>query len=246
MENPVYPTDYIFKQKIDIKDGSNQYLLSEITNNVNTVEQFQTDDIEFDIDMENKTLSCVMGLPGSTPSDTKPKLYSNLVGSVFSDSLLKVGVATITENGQFVPYDFGDYWFVDQINVSVPNKQSIVLSDIKYNKKSIGFNRRSVNWTYTAYANNNRKIVGFLLYKLQNGYYEFGITCLSNNQTRGFSKPNGAIGNYMWECFNETSNDTRTIGISIKGVEIYYNDDTITTNNSWTVLRLTDYTITDI
>lgn len=129
VEDPVYPTDYIFKQKIDIKDGSNQYLLSEITNKVNTVEQFQTDDIEFEIDKNDHTLSCVMGLPGSTPNDSNPKLYSNLVGSVFPDSLLKIGVANIYKNGQHKPEDFGNYWFIDQINVDVKSKIKYIINN---------------------------------------------------------------------------------------------------------------------
>lgn len=124
VEDPVYPTDYLFKQKIEIKDGSNQYLLSEITNNVNTVEQFQTDDIIFDIDKSDNTLSCVMSLPGSRREDTNPKLYSNMVGSVFSDSLLKVGVANINDIGQYSPEDFGDYWFIREINVNIPTPTS--------------------------------------------------------------------------------------------------------------------------
>lgn len=125
VEDPVYPTDYIFKQKIGIKDGSNQYLLSEITNNVNTIDQYQTDDIIFDIDKSDNTLSCVMSLPGARREDTNPKLYSNIVGSVFPDSLLKVGVANISRNGQYDPKDFGDYWFVNQINVQIPTSQKL-------------------------------------------------------------------------------------------------------------------------
>lgn len=79
-----------------------------------------------------------MALPGSTQEDTSPKLYSNIVGSVFPDSLLKVGATnTITENGQYSPEDFGDYWFIDQINVGVINKYKLSLFDFTLNNNTI-------------------------------------------------------------------------------------------------------------
>lgn len=99
-----------------------------------------------------------MGLPGSTPGDTNPKLYSNIVGSVFPDSLLKIGAANINSNGQFSPEDFGDYWFVDQINVTV-----------KFNIKYFNINYASLqDIINTTNKNNSPNVYSF---EIPNNYF---------------------------------------------------------------------------
>ncbi len=138
-----------------------------------------------------------------------------------------------------------DYFSSVRYRVNVATKQSIVLNDIKYNGNSIGWNHQPINWSHTAVSNINQKIVGFCLYKIANENYYIGIATISNGERRSFSKPDEAIGDYMRESFIASSNVSRVIGIVINGIQIYYNDDTITTNNSWTVIRLTDYIITD-
>lgn len=101
-----------------------------------------------------------MGLPGSDPEDPnpKPKLYANLVGSVFPDSLLKIGAANIYANGQFSPEDFGNYWFVDQINVTV-----------KFNIKYFNINNGSLqDIINTTNKNNSPDIYWF---EIPNNYF---------------------------------------------------------------------------
>lgn len=191
VEDPVYPTDYTFKQKIDIKDGSNQYLLSEITNNVNTIEQYQTDDIIFDIDKSDNTLSCVMSLPGARREDTNPKLYSNMVGSVFPDSLLKAGVANINDNGQYSPEDFGDYWFVNQINVTIPIAENVTVTQNNktYHPNDFG------NFKYIKNITVNVKF-NIKYFNINNGTLQNIINSLSKNNSssnRSFDIPNNCF-----------------------------------------------------
>jgi len=207
VEDPVYPTDYTFKQKIDIKDGSNQYLLSEITNNVNTIEQYQTDDIIFDIDKSDNTLSCVMSLPGARREDTNPKLYSNIVGSVFPDSLLKVGVANISRNGSFSPEDFGDYWFIRKINVNVPtptsSQKTLTLTQNTNNYETI-YPPTGQYWNSIRYKVDVKFNIKY--FNINNGTLQNIINSLSKNNSssnRSFDIPN----NYFCLVINKNNNE---------------------------------------
>lgn len=140
-----------------------------------------------------------MGLPGSTPGDTNPKLYSNLVGSIFPDSLLKVGVANIDTNGQHSPEDFGDYWFVDQINVNVKIKLSI--NDFKLlneQNTKYSFNKQNINWSYNIGSSQGTYAALAYFYECQN-FYKIGIVRVDDGGSYNFTRRSDAIGNYMFE-----------------------------------------------
>lgn len=78
VQNPVYPTDYTFQSNFHINDGSNEYRLANILNQVNTINLWQDTSNTAYTDLGNNYIGVLCNAPDGQTQGV-PKLYANQI-----------------------------------------------------------------------------------------------------------------------------------------------------------------------